>query len=227
MKAWLAALALTLVMTPSAVALPSKAQVVALSLGPRDQAKPLQDALERELKGSRRFVLTKPIAPQSPDQNPQAAIPRLRQLTKADLVFAGSVEVGKEGELELSGRIFDLAIGDVSKQIRFSGVRNDTPALARELARYVRSYSPLRGEITGMRDNRVLINIGSEDGVQPGSYFAVSRANATRGAQVGQLRIISTDAWFSTGEVTGRQRGGKVTPGDAVLEDVGYSLIAP
>lgn len=225
MKAWLAALTLSLMMASPASALPSKVQVVALSLSPKDQAKPLQDALERELKDSRRFVMAKAITVQGVDSNPMAALPGLRRATKADLVFAGTVTVAKEGDLALDGRIYDLAIEDVSKQIRFTGHRNDIPALARELARFIRSRSPLRGEITGMRDNRVLINLGSEDGVEPGTYFVISRANATRGAQVGQLRIISTDAWFSTGEVMSRQRGGKVTPGDSVLEDVGYSLI--
>ncbi|MNL68591.1 hypothetical protein D3C87_1933360 [compost metagenome] len=93
--------------------------------------------------------------------------------------------------------------------------------------RYLRARTPLRGEITGMRDNRVLINLGYEDGVEPGSYFAVSRPSAARGASVGQLRIVAADAWFSTAELTTRQRGLRVVPGDAVVEDVDYALIAP
>ncbi|MBO9539548.1 hypothetical protein J7643_03045 [bacterium] len=227
MRACLAALVLTLGMASSASALPSRAQVIALALTPKEQAKPLQEALEKELKSSRRFVVAKPVTFQGSDANPQGAISGLRRATKADLVFGGSVVEGKDGELELNGRIYDLAVGDASKAIRFTGVRNDTPALARELARYMRAQAPLRGEITGMRDNRVLLNIGYEDGVQPGSYFAINRAGAARGAQAGQLRIISADAWFSTGELLSRSRGQKVSPGDAVVEDVDYGLIAP
>ncbi|HEY9900359.1 MAG TPA: hypothetical protein V6D00_14385 [Pantanalinema sp.] len=227
MRAFLVAMVLCLAAASSAAALPSKPQLVALALGPKEQAKPLQDALEKEFKSSRRFVLTRPIALQGAESNPQAAIPGLRRLTRADLVFGGTVAVGQDGDLELSGRIYDMGVGDVSKQIRFSGTRNDTTALAREIVRYMRARSPLRGEITGMRDNRVLINLGFEDGVEPGTYFAVSRPSMARGAQLGQLRIITADSWFSTAELTSRQRGIRVSPGDAVVEDVDYSLIAP
>lgn len=220
----LLALGLFLGLIQPAAALPSTPPVVSFAVGPKEQAKPLLTELEEQLRETRRFVIGQPLAPVSVDQGLDVTVNRLRKQAKSDWVFAGSVTVKDQG-FDLSGRLYDLKLGDASKPLRFAGSSEDISGLARQLTLFLKSQAPLRGEVTGMRDNRVLINLGSEDGVEKGAIFKVTRKPGQDDSEVGTLRVTTTDAWFATAEVVSRKRGVRLVPGDAVLEDVGYGLI--
>lgn len=207
-----------------ASALPSNPPVVSFAVGPKDQAKSLLAELETQLRETRRFVIGQPMAPVAVDQGLDVTVNRLRKQTKADWVFAGSVSAKNPG-FDLTGRLYDLKLGDASKPLRFAGSSEDVTGLARELTLFLKSQAPLRGEVTGLKDNRVLINLGAEDGVEKGAVFTVTRKPGQEAFDVGTIRVTATDAWFATAEVVSRKHRARVVPGDTVLEDVGYGLI--
>lgn len=217
--------ALLLGLAQPADALPSNPPVVSFAVGPTDQAKPLLGELEQMLRETRRFVIGPAVAPVALDQALDVTVNRLRKQVKSDWVFAGTVAVSEERGLQLTGRLFDLKLGDASKPLRFSGASADVPGLARQLTLFLKALSPLRGEIMGLRDNRVLINLGSEDGIERGALFKVTRKPGREAFAVGTIRVTTADAWFATAEVVNRNGESRLLPGDAVLEDVGYGLI--
>lgn len=224
MKRYLVA-ALFLGLIQPASALPSTPPVVSFAVGPKDQAKPLLTRLEQEMRASRRFVIGPAVAPFMPDQALDVTVTRLRKLAKSDWVFAGTVTETASQGFQLSGRLYDLKLGDASKPLRFAGASADVPGLAKQLTMFLKTQAPLRGEIMGLRDNRVLINLGSEDGVEAGAVFRVTRKPGREAFEVGTVRVTTADAWFATAEVVGRKKDARLMPGDSVLEDVGYGLI--
>lgn len=207
-----------------AAALPSSPPVVSFAVGPKEPAKDLLVELEQQMRATRRFVIGPAVAPVAPDQPVEVTVTRLRKQVKSDWVFAGTVNTGAQG-FQLTGRLFDLKLGDASKPLRFSGSSADVPGLAKQLTLFLKTQAPLRGEITGLRDNRVLINLGSEDGVEAGAVFKVTRKPGHEAFDVGTVKVTSADAWFATAEIVSRKKSARLMPGDTVLEDVGYSLI--
>lgn len=220
----LLALGLLLGLAFPARALPSTAPVVSFAFGPKEQAKPLLTELETQLRASHRFVIGPAMLPVALDQPLEPTVTRLRKAAKADWVFAGAVTL-KDGGFELAGRLYDLKLGDASKPLRFAGASPDLSGLARQLTLFLKTKAPLRGEITGLRDNRVLLNVGAEDGVETGSVFRVTRKPGQPEFEVATLRVTAADAWFATAEVVALKKGARLGPGDAVVEDVGYALI--
>lgn len=218
------ATALLLSIAQPATALPSTPPVVSFAFGPKEQAKPLVSELDKQLRATRRFVIGPAMAAVSLDQSVDVTVTRLRRQAKADWVFAGSVSTKNQG-FELTGRLYDLKLGDASKPLRFAGESPDMAGLASQLTLFLKSLSPLRGEITGMRDNRVLINLGTEDGVETGAVFKVSQKPGQTESEVGTIRVTTADAWFATAEVVSRKRATRLAPGYAVIEDVSYGLI--
>lgn len=225
MKPFLVTIALLLGLIQPAAALPSNPPVVSFAVGPKEQSGPLLQELEQLLRDTRRFVIGPVTAPIATDLALDVTVNRLRKQVKSDWVFAGKVAVSEKRGLELTGRLYDLKLGDASKPLRFAGASADVSGLAKQLATFLKAQAPLHGEITGMRDNRVLINLGSEDGVERGAVFKVTRKPGQEAFEVGTLRVTTTDAWFATAEVVSRKRGARLLPGDVVLEDMGYSLI--
>lgn len=224
MKPWLL-VPLLIGLSQPASALPSSPPVVSFAMGPADQAKPLVGELEQMLRDTRRFVIGPSVPPVALDQALDVTVNRLRKQVKSDWVFAGTVTVSEKRGLELAGRLYDLKLGDASKPLRFAGSSADTAGLARQLTLFLKSLSPLHGEILGLRDNRVLINLGSEDGIERGSLFRVSRKPGQEASEVGTIRVTAADAWFATAEIVSRRKEARLVPGDAVREDVGHGLI--
>lgn len=216
---------LLLGMALPASALPSTPPVVSFAVGPKDQAKSLLTQLEQEMRASRRFVIGPAVAPFATDQPLDVTVTRLRKQAKSDWVFAGTVTEAASQGYQLSGRLYDLKLGDASKPLRFAGASEDVPGLAKKLTLFLKTQAPLKGEITGLRDDRVLINLGAEDGIEAGAVFKVTRRPGSEAFAVGTVRVTTTDAWFSTAEVVSRKKDARLMPGDAVLEDVGYGLI--
>lgn len=217
-------LALLLGLSQPAAALPSTPPVVSFAVGPKEQAKPLLTELEKQLRETRRYVIGPTMAPVAVDQGLDATVNRLRKQAKSDWVFAGTVSTQNQG-LNLTGRLYDLRLGDASKPLRFAGSSQDVTGLAHQLALFLKSRAPLRGEVTGMRDNRVLINLGSEDGVEVGAVFTVTRKPGQEAFEMGTIRVTTADAWFATAEVVSRKKGSHLVAGDSIVEDVGYGLI--
>lgn len=225
MKRTVLASALLLGLACPASALPSAPPVVALAIGPRGQAKPLMEEFASELRHSRRFEVTSAIAPIALDQPLSPTLKKLKHLTKADWVFVGTYASAPDHGVELTGRVYNLTLLDTSKDLHFQASREDVLGLARQLTTYMRSLNPLQGEITGLRDSRVLLDVGSEDGVATGSVFSVTHGNAEETTSVGLVKVVATDPWFSTAEVVSHQKGVSIVPGDRVHENVGYAFI--
>lgn len=230
------ALALWLVAAPVAMALPSKPPSVILSVGPQDRAKPLVTELTKQLIASKRFTLPPPMSFLGLDQPLTAVIPKLRKYARADWAFIASIEV-QEGSgssasdarpgtpMTLVGRVIDLEMGDTSKDLRFTGTAEDPVGLARDLVRYFKSLSPLHGEITGVWDDRVLLNIGAEDGVEVGSLYTLRTASARGQQDLGAVRVVSTEPWFSAAEIVARRPGQNLGVGMVAVEDLGFAFL--
>jgi hypothetical protein len=218
-----ALLALALVVGGPAIAAPPKAPTLSLALTPKNS--PLLTEFEKQVRESRRFVVVAPVAFNTLDMPLESAIPKLQKLAKSDWVLAGSISTLKDKSIQLTARLYDLRYADSSKELRFMGAGADVTKLARSLLTYMKSKAPLNGEITGLKDDRVLLDIGAEDGVATGSVFTITRKPGDEAFWLGTVRVIEREAWFSTAEVVSRRRGSHWVPGDLAVEDVAAGII--
>lgn len=219
MKRLLLAIGLTLGLADASAALTPRSPTVSLFLTPKDPARAVLPELEKQLNLSRRFVVLPSSASVTVPAALEAAIPRLKQATKADFVLVGTVS-NKNKIIKMEGRVYDLVLNDVSKVLRFEGGMDDSILLASQLTNFLKSRHPLKGEILGMQDELVLLNVGAEDGVDPGSFYDVLPSVGSDPQPLGRIKILKTEAWFSTATTQSIKKGLRFKPGDVAVEDV-------
>lgn len=220
MKRFFLVIGLTLGMGMPTAALTPKSPSIALFLSPKDAASAVLPDLEKQLHLSRRFVvMPSSVSLLAMPATLEAAIPRIKQATKADLALVGTVS-SKNKVIKMEGRVYDLVLNDVSKLLRFEGGADDAILLASQLTNFLKSRNPLKGEILGMQDELVLLNMGAEDGVDAGSFYDVLPPVGSDPKPLGRIKILKTEAWFSTATTQFIKKGVHFKPGDVAVEDV-------
>ena len=223
MKRALYAVILALSLVPPAKALSMQAPTISVFFSPPGKFQP---ALEKEIERSRRFIVLPSSASVRLPSSMDAAITRLKKFTKADFALVGTIS-DHNSDLKMQARLYNLDLNDASKVLRFEGGPADTSLLMKQLLAFLKSRHPLKCQVLGLEDELVLLNVGAEDGVDPGSFFEVYPDVGIDPRPIGRIQVLKTEAWFSTATTLSIRKNRQFIPGDIAVEDVAAQQIQP
>jgi hypothetical protein len=144
----------------------------------------------------------------------------------ADMVLDGSVQSGSG--LRVTGRLFDLRNGEITRDLSLLGEANDTEVLAKQLAAFVRHSAPIRCLVKDMNEDTVVLDLGAMDGVVPGSKYKVFRyPQNLKPREIGAVRVTKVDPFASSGEVESTASGITLESGDVLVEQTSAYVLSP
>ncbi|MBK8266812.1 MAG: hypothetical protein IPK83_00255 [Planctomycetes bacterium] len=144
---------------------------------------------------------------------------RVKELTSSVAMAQSQIRALRQQIETMSGD----QIAGVTQIPGSSGVQTGIPSVAPSSARPIVT-SPIRGEVTEVKDGLASISVGSTDGVAEGMTFLLYRpgVSGSKPLYLGTLRVTRVEANNCAGTLETTE--GQVQPGDLARDEASFAL---
>lgn len=135
----------------------------------------------------------------------------------ARLVVFGTVASGS-AQLQL----LDLELGDLVGPLFLQG---DPQAISKAFVKYLKGRYPLVSQVSSVRGNTLLLDLGAQQGIKAGMVFCVRHTKNPSVLPLARVEVVSLDEWVSSARVREISKDQSIQPGDYLTEDPADSLL--